>query len=418
MDRLYLRSPSVSEAAPSAVGRPIKVSELTRYLKYVVETDELLKALSVEGELSEFSRSPAGHVYFTLKDAASQVSCVLFRREAAQQELDASQLQRGVAVVVHGFLTVYEPRGSYQIYVERLVVRGQGALARRFERLRTKLEEEGLFAVDRKRPVPPYPRRIALITSPGSQAYHDVLHRLSHQYPCATVIVAGTSVQGDGSGDEMALALDIINRLTDADIILLVRGGGSPEDLAAFNEERLARAIFASRIPVVTGIGHETDYTIADFVADLRAATPSLAAAMGVPDLRAVGQRAAQLHAELAHAIQQRLRLERKRWIEVNRALLRGSPENRLKSQRQMADERVRAAQRAIHLNLRAKRARVVAQRAQLRALDPLAILARGYAVLSDPDSGRVVSDVAEATPGRRLQARVSDGTFNVRVGP
>jgi exodeoxyribonuclease VII large subunit len=408
----------VSEAAPATAGRPIKVAELTRYLKYVVESDELLKALSVEGEVSDLSRSPAGHTYFTLKDAASQVTCVLFRREAAQLGSNLEDLRRGVSVIVHGFLTVYEPRGSYQIYVERVVVQGEGAQARRFERLRARLEAEGLFATERKRAMPEFPRQVALVTSPGSQAYHDVLHRLSTQYPRVRVITAGASVQGDGSADEMALAIDIVNRLTDAEVILLVRGGGSPEDLAAFNEEVLARAIFASRIPVVTGIGHETDFTIADFVADVRAATPSLAAAAAVPDLGALAQRAAQLHRDMAYVLQHRLRLEKKRWIDANRALVLCSPESRLRQRRQMAGDHTRAALTAVHAHLRAKRARLLGLRLQLQALDPLAILARGYAVLTDPESGSVVSNLAEATSGRRLLAQVSDGAFTVTVDP
>jgi exodeoxyribonuclease VII large subunit len=273
-----------------------------------------------------------------------------------------------------------------------------------------------LFSAERKRPLPDFPRRLALVTSPGSQAYHDVIHRLSTQYPFVSVITAGASVQGDGSADEMALAIDIVNRLTDADVILLVRGGGAPEDLAAFNEERLARAIFASRIPVVTGIGHETDQTIADLVADHRAATPSLAAAASVPDLAGLVRRAGQLHAAMEHSVRQRLTLDRRKWLEANRSLLRCSPENRLRSQRQRSDDLMRSAHRSILVHLRSKRARLAGLGSQLGALDPLAILARGYAMLTDADSGTVVSKTADATSGRRLRAQVSDGTFAVRV--
>jgi exodeoxyribonuclease VII large subunit len=373
-------------------------------------------ALSVQGEISDLSRSPSGHIYFTLKDSASQIACVLFRREAMQQPEQAKELRKGIAVVVHGFLTVYEPRGTYQIYVERVLSHGEGALARRFEQLKGQLEREGLFALERKRPLPQFPRKLALITSPGSQAYHDVLHRLGSQYPFVTVIEAGVSVQGDGAADEMAMAIDIVNRLTDADTILLARGGGAPEELAAFNDERLARAIFASRIPVVTGIGHETDYTIADLVADRRAATPSLAAAVSVPDVAALVQRMAQLHALLAEIVTQRLRLERKRWLEANRALLRASPQNRVRLQRQRADELRRAMHRSMALHLRAKRARLTALRAQLDALDPLAILGRGYAVLTDEETGKVISRVEQAAPQSRVRARVSDGEFVARV--
>lgn len=408
----------MAKAVASAGQKPLQVSQLTRYLKYLVEQDEFLSAVSVEGEVCELSRSPAGHVYLTLKDAGSQIACVLFRREAAQQQEQVEQMRKGIAVVVHGFLTVYEPRGSYQIYVERVVIQGDGAFHRKFELLRARLEKEGLFAEERKRPIPRFPRSLALVTSPGSQAYHDVLHRLRTHYPFVRVIEAGVSVQGDGAADEVAMAIDIVNRLTEADVILVVRGGGAPEDLAAFNEERLARSIFASRIPVVTGIGHETDFTIADFVADQRAATPSLAAATAVPDVGALVQTAGHLHAEMTGIVNRRLHHERTRWLAGNRALLRASPRNRLKSQRQCADELRQASRKAIGVQLRTKRAKVESLRRQLDALDPLAILARGYAVLTDTETGRSVGTVAAAVPGRHLRAHVSDGNFYVEVSP
>lgn len=223
--------------------RTLRVGELTRYIRYLIEGDNLLTELSVHGEISNLSRSPSGHIYLTLKDEASQLSCVLFRREAMQQAQQIRELRAGMLVVVHGNLTVYEPRGTFQLYVERILPQGEGALFQRFTELRERLEREGLFAEERKRPLPPFPKKLALITSPGSQAYHDVLHRLQAQYPFVTVILAGVSVQGSSAADEMAMALDIVNRLTEADLILLVRGGGAPEELAAFNEERLALSL-------------------------------------------------------------------------------------------------------------------------------------------------------------------------------
>lgn len=394
----------------------LRVSELTRYLKYVIEHDELLGALSVRGEVSDVSKSASGHLYFTLKDAGSQISCVLFRREAQQQPDVVRDVRKGSAIVVHGFLTIYEPRGTCQVYVERIVPEGEGAHFRRFEELKAQLEAEGLFAVERKRALPQFPRKLALVTSPHGQAYHDVLHRLRTQYPFVTVIEVGVSVQGDGAADEMAMAIDIVNRLTDADVLLLVRGGGSPEELSAFNQERLVRAIFASHIPVVTGVGHETDYTLVDYVADQRAATPSLAAAIAVPDLERVVQRIAHLHAQSTQIVQQRLGRSRARWVQANRALLRANPQNRLREQRQRADELERTMQRSVVLLLQAKRAQLQSLQAQLGALDPLAILRRGYAVLSDAETGDVVSKVGQATPARMLRARVSDGEFDVRV--
>lgn len=396
--------------------KTLRVGELLRYLKYLVEQDNLLAEVSVHGEVSSLSRSPSGHVYFTLKDQSGQLACVLFRREVSQQVEIVRDLHAGILVVVHGYLTVYEPRGSFQLYVERVLPQGEGAIFQRFTQLKEKLEREGLFAVERKRQLPPFPKKLALITSPRSQAYFDVLHRLRTQYPFVTVIEAGVSVQGTGAADEMVMAIDIVNRLTDADVILLVRGGGAPEELAAFNDERLTRAVFASRIPVITGVGHETDHTMVDFVADHRAATPSLAAAAAVPDLRALVQEAARLHAQLRQATQHHLRIDRRRWVEANRALLRGSPGNRVRVQRQRADQLAGAAERAMNQQLRVHRARLTALRAQLAVLDPLAILQRGYAVLLDPSTGRVISRTGQVTPGRRLAARVSDGVIRIRV--
>jgi exodeoxyribonuclease VII large subunit len=340
----------------------------------------------------------------------------MFRREAAQQPAEVSELRKGLSVVVHGCLTLYEPRGTYQICVERVTPQGEGALFQRFEQLKTRLEAEGLFAAERKRPLPLFPRTLALVTSPESQAYHDVLHRLRSQYPFVKVIEVGVSVQGDGAADEMTMALDVVNRLTDADLILVVRGGGAPEDLNAFNEERLARAIFASRIPVVTGVGHETDYTMVDFVADFRAATPSLAAAHAVPDLRELVRRSAQLQQRCAESMLQRVRLERRRWREASQALLRANPQARVNQQRIRATQAHTRLRQEIDAQMRTKRVRLQSLQAQLQTLDPLAIIQRGYAVLHDADTGVLVSRAEQAAPGRRIRARVSDGEFVVRV--
>ena len=403
----------------NAVLRPpetLSVTQVTRYLKYLLESDELLGALAVRGEVCELSHSPSGHTYLSIKDIGSQMACVLFRREAMRQPDQVRELRKGVSVILHGYLTLYEPRGSVQLFVERVVVEGDGAFFLRFEQLKAKLESEGLFSAARKRPVPEFPRVVALITSPRGQAYHDVLHRLRVQYPFVRVIEAGVSVQGSGAADEIAMALDIVNRSTRADAILLVRGGGSPEDLAAFNEERLARAIYASRIPVITGIGHETDYTIADFVADHRAATPSLAAAAVVPDAAALVHRTADLHGEMRVAVWERFRAARSAWRELNRALLAASPGSRLRGRRQRTDELALQADRAMESHLRTNRARVEALRAQLQALDPLAVLSRGYAVLSEVGSGKVITSAGAARPGLLLRAQVADGEFRVRT--
>jgi exodeoxyribonuclease VII large subunit len=406
----------MAEIARPRGAETLSVTQLTRYLKYLVESDELMSALSVRGEICELSRSAAGHLYMAIKDDGAQISCVMFRREAMRQRDETDELRKGAAVVVHGYLTLYEPRTQCQVYVERIVLEGEGAHQRRFEALKAKLEGEGLFAPERKRDLPTFPRKIALITSIGSQAYHDVLHRLRTQCPFVTVVEAGTSVQGDRAPGEVVMALDLVNRLTDADVILLVRGGGSPEDLAAFNDERIARAIYASRIPVITGIGHEMDYSIADYVADVRAATPSLAAATAVPDLRALVEGSRELHSAARLAMAEHVRRARTSWVEVNRSLLRASPDNRVRDRRQRFDELMRAGERAMAVRLGSDRAGLDSLKAQLATLDPLAILARGYAVLTDRETGRVVSSTSTVRVGDHLRAHVADGTIDVSV--
>lgn len=399
-----------------AARKVLSVGELSRYLKILVEEDRLLSGLSVRGEVTNLSRSAAGHYYFALKDSTSQLSCTLFRREALQHGDEVGALRQGVAALVEGYLTVYEPRGSYQLYVERLHIEGEGAMQLRFERLRQKLEDEGLFAAERKRALPAWPRIVALVTAPDSRAYHDVLHRLRQQWPLITVIVAGVSVQGEHAASEMVLALDIVNRLTDADVILLVRGGGASEELACFNDERLARAIFASRVPVVTGVGHELDYTIVDFVADRRAATPSLAAANAVPDRRALLAGVSRLQREAAAGVKASVRRRRQAVAEAERALLRASPAGRVRGRRQRVDEALDHLLRSVTLSLDVRRRRLDTVARQLRALDPLAVLGRGYAVITDLETGRVITSVNQAQPGHRIGARVADGRFTARV--
>ena len=408
--------PSATPASPSG-RRTLRVGELTRYLKRLVEDDRLLMDLSIIGEVSDLNRPGSGHVYFTLKDDVSQVLCVLFRREVQHNLEELRALKQGVNVIVQGAMKVYEPRGSYQLYVSRLQVQGAGAAQVRFQGLKKKLDAEGLFAPERKRPLPTSPRCIALITSPDTSAYHDVIHRLQKQWPLTKVILAGTSVQGDSAPDEIVLALDIANRLTDAEVILIVRGGGAPEELACFNDERLARAIFASRLPVITGIGHQDDYTIVDFVADMRAATPSLAAAASVPDGVAFRRRSADLQRELRGAVQGGLRRRRQTLVATHTALLRASPMHRVQIRRQRVDELFAVVQRSTSSEMDVRRRRLDALTRQLQALDPLGILSRGYALITDAHTGRIVASVNDANPGRQVSARVKDGSFRAVIG-
>jgi len=396
--------------------RVLRVGELTRYLRRMVEGDRLLQDISVMGEVGSLSHPGSGHYYFVLKENDNQLPCIMQRREALQQGQQAAALRPGVNIVAEGALTIYEPRGLYQLSVRRIRVQGAGEARQRFERLRRQLEAEGLFAEERKRPLPTHPATLALITSPNSNAYHDVLTRLRAQWPRIKVIVAGSNVQGEQAPAQIALALDIVNRMTRADEILLVRGGGSQEELDCFNDERIARAIFASRIPVITGIGHEQDYTIADYVADVRAPTPTAAAHLAVPDGIALRMTCRKLRQDLRVAIVGKVGDRRRALRTAEAALLRFSPDNRVRVRRQRLDEIWERMWRLNRADMARRRSRLDGLSRQLQLLDPLGVLARGYAVITDPDSGRVISTVGQAAPGRRLKARVRDGSFPLVV--
>jgi len=249
------------------------VSQITAYIKELFEADDSLQDLWIEGEVSNCSRPPSGHIYFTLKDPGAEIACVLWRSQAAALEHLPVE---GQAVMVHGRASVYEAKGRYQLYVDWLQPVGEGALFLRLQQLKDKLEREGLFAPERKRPLPPFPRQIGVVTSPVGAAIRDILHVLQRRFPLAEVILAPSQVQGEEAPPQIVAALEMLNAHTDVDVIIVARGGGSLEELWAFNDERVARAIFASRVPVVSGVGHETDYTLSDLVADLRAPTPSV----------------------------------------------------------------------------------------------------------------------------------------------
>src|ERR1051326_2826288 len=299
------------------------VSQLTQYLKEVLETDPLLQDIWVQGEVSNYSQSSAGHQYFAIKDEGAQMRCVLFRRASAahtgRAHLFAPEfvppppvaLRNGMAVLVRGRLTIYESRGDYQLVVGEVEEAGIGLLHLRFEQLKQRLEAEGLFAEERKRPLPPIPGVIGIVTSPQAAALRDMLRVLRTRCPLVRVILAPTLVQGDSAAGQIATAIDRLNAHGEADVIIVARGGGSAEELWAFNEEVVARAIYHSRLPVITGVGHETDTTIADLVADYRASTPTAAAAGVVPDAAEWRRSVADAQERLAELMESKLEMLR-----------------------------------------------------------------------------------------------------------
>lgn len=388
------------------------VSELTRYIREILESDYNLQDLWIEGEVSNLSQPRSGHLYFTLKDRSCSLRCVMWRSQVARQTFIPRD---GEAIEVHGSVNVYEAAGQYQLYADLIRPAGEGALFQEFLRLKARLEAEGLFEPERKRPLPRWPRRIGIITSPTGAALRDMLNTLQRRYALLDIILSPTEVQGDGAPDGIVSALEKLNRLAKPDVILLARGGGSIEDLWAFNDERVARAVAASTAPVVSGVGHETDFTIADFVCDLRAATPTAAAELVTPDRLELTSNLVDIHQRLSRAAQDRLdtlawelnRLE-------NRLQLR-SPQAQIRTSRQRLDDLSRRAEAAQRHRLILARTRLSGLQQNLQALSPLAVLGRGFAVVSDRE-GRPVRSIQQVSSGDSLNVRVSDGSFDVQV--
>jgi len=387
---------------------PMTVGDLTRYIREMFEVDYRLQDVWVEGEVSGVTRHASGHVYFTLKDASAQVACVMWKNVAPMY---GALVVHGGQIVAHGRVSVYEARGSYQLYVDRVQPRGRGDLHAQFELLKAKLEAEGMFAPERKRRLPEFPHRIGVVTSPTGAVIRDICNILARRWPLVEVILAPTQVQGDDAPLQIVAALDALYRRGDLDLIIVARGGGSLEDLWAFNDERVARKIADSPAPVVSGVGHETDFTIADFVADLRAPTPSAAAELTTPDRAEMSAQLAALHARLISASMDELRARRAALGSQTRALVHLSPQVRMANLRQRTDDLVSQATLAVSHLLQLHRARLMGVSARLEALNPLAVLQRGYAVVRR--DGQFVRSVAQVASGDRLSVRVSDGEFD-----
>lgn len=390
------------------------VAQVVRYLKELIEADRILSSLWVEGEVSNLSRSAAGHLYFTLKDTESQIRCVMFRGQlAASSSIVPSN---GMAVIVHGRLSVYEPQGVYQLYVDLIQPEGVGLLQLQFERLRAQLEREGFFDPARKRPLPRFPQRIGVVTSLGGAVVHDIINVISRRFPATELVIAPCAVQGPDAAQEICDALQALNCSDLVDVIILARGGGSTEELWPFNEEIVARAIFGSRVPVIAGIGHETDFTIADLVADCRAPTPSAAAELAVPH-----QQECRLRIDAARRSLQRLasgfvESNRSRVARLVELMERASPSKLIDERRQRLDDLVRqAALRARHtLDLREERLQSAGR--QLASLNPVSILRRGYSVCVHEATGQVVKSVQQVAENDYLKIRVFDGTLRGKV--
>lgn len=391
----------------------LTISAVTAHIRQLLETDAILQDIWIEGEISNWSPAGSGHIYFTLKDAGASIRCVIWRSTAMR--LGYRPRGNGEAILAHGRVSVYEAGGAYQFYVDEIEPAGLGALYIEFERLKRQLAAEGLFEAERKRPLPAFPLRIGVVTSIRAAALKDILNVLSRRCPLAEVIIAPAAVQGDEAPPQIIAALKALAALTPPiDVILLARGGGSIEDLWAFNDEAVARAIAACPVPVVSGVGHETDFTIADFVADQRAPTPSAAAELITVDAEELRRMVAGYRYQLAVAATGSVAQLRGELQTAQNRLKRLSPQAQVDSRRQQIDDRLVTMGRVLRHRLTLHREQIWGAQARLTALNPKATLARGYAIVQK--AGQTVASVGQVASGQAISVILSDGSFEAEV--
>ena len=386
--------------------QPVSVTQLTGYIKLLLDRDEILAQACVRGELSNYKIHSSGHHYFTLKDEGAVISCVLFRSDAMRLRF---RPESGMKVILTGRVSLFPRSGQYQLYVSHMQPDGAGDLAVAFEQLKQRLQAQGVFDADHKKPLPRYPERVALVTSPTGAAVRDMIRILGRRWPLASVLVCPVRVQGEGAAEEIAAMLELVDAAGLADVIITGRGGGSLEDLWAFNEEIVARAIYRCKTPVISAVGHEPDVTIADFAADVRAATPSNGAELAVCDraeLRALLEQQAR---RMEKAQERRLELLRQRLRRLSERPVLRSPEGSLQQKELLLELLRQRLERAAAAAVEKRQRQFAALSGRLDALSPLKVLARGYAVATRQE--QVLHSVAQLSPGEEIRLRLSDGT-------
>lgn len=389
------------------------VGDLTLYIRQLIESDYRLQEIWVSGEASNLSRPASGHLYFTLKDEQASLRCVMWR---SQVELLDHLPQNGEQLEVFGHIGVYEAGGQYQLYAQSLRPAGEGERYREFLRLKEKLEQEGLFDPARKRPLPPWPLKLGIVTSPSGAALRDVIHVLERRYPLVELLLVPATVQGERAPQEIITGLNNLNAHARCDLILLVRGGGSLEDLWAFNDELLVRTVANSQIPIVTGIGHETDVILADFAADVRAPTPSAAAEISTPDRFVLIEDLDAERLDVNEAFSEQLTLKRTALEKLHSRLILASPRARIENARQRLDDLSRRMLQTMRHGLIMQKQRVTGLDHTLRAVSPTEILGRGYAIVTRTKDGKVVRATGQVGAGDRIRVRVHDGDFDAEV--
>jgi len=391
----------------------LSVSDLTGYLRQVLESDEILQDLWVAGEISNYSRPASGHLYFTLKDNKAAIKCVMWRNTAARLNFSPRE---GMAVEAHGGMSVYEAGGQVQLYVDTMRPAGEGALYQEFLRLKALLEAEGLFDPDRKRPIPMRPQTIGIVTSPTGAALQDMLNTLKRRYPITSVVIAPTQVQGSQAPPGIVAALNQLNSKIHPDVILIGRGGGSIEDLWAFNDEAVTRAVAASEAPVISGVGHETDFTLTDFAADLRAPTPTAAAELATPDkIELLGSitEIKNRHAALLQEVISNLRWEHN---QLQNRLVHLSPEHAINTYRQRLDELSYRFHQTLNTKLDHKTLQLKHLQHTLHSLNPQAVLKRGYAIVTARKDGKLIRTTQQVQQDEVILIQFSRGSLDARI--
>jgi exodeoxyribonuclease VII large subunit len=392
---------------------PKSVTELTHRIRLLFERDPGLQDVWVEGEVSNYKRAASGHLYFSLKDANAQLKVVMWKADAVHLNFEPSH---GDQIIAHGHISVYDSQGVYQLYADLLQPVGLGDLNRQFELLKAKMEAEGLFDSERKRPIPYYPQRIGIVTSPDAAGFQDVLNILTRRYPAAEIILSPTQVQGATAPPRIVAAIEALNRRPDIDVMLIVRGGGSLEDLWCFNDERVVRAVANSRIPTITGVGHEIDFTLVDFAADHRAPTPSAAAEIATPDSVELLAALEDWEARMQKALSDRFDELRGELDSQKRTLRLLSPMNKIANLRQSLDDQSARMSNALRNQIRLERRQIDSLAARLEAASPEGMLRRGFALVTRTADGKRMTSVQDAAPGTSITVQMQDGTLTSRV--
>ncbi|MBQ8763646.1 MAG: exodeoxyribonuclease VII large subunit [Clostridia bacterium] len=393
-------------------GVVLSVSQLNRYVKSIIEQDRNLQTVFVQGEISNFTNHyKTGHFYMTIKDEFSSIKAVMFK--TANMRLKFMP-ENAMSVIIKGRVSVFERDGQYQLYIDDMQPDGIGALSFAFEQLKERLAKEGLFDSERKKPIPAYPERVGVVTSPTGAAIRDIINVVSRRFPLTELILCPVTVQGEHAAPQIKSAIEAFNKQKAADVLIVGRGGGSIEELWAFNEEIVARAVAASEIPVISAVGHETDFTICDFAADLRAPTPSAAAELAVPDMFQQKEMLAAAQRRINSAVYDKIGIERAKVEMKKSALQRLSPQNYIDNMRVRCDRAVMSMDNAVKHEITVKSKEFSSLCAKLDAMSPLKILARGYSVASK--QGKIISDISDVEKGDIINVRVFGGDIECEV--